>query len=48
MVYKTNPPNLVLFFMVVVHIEKEIPFYKSNKKHKFLIDSTWNKKYLSN
>ena len=47
MEYKTSPQNLVLFFIVVVHIEKEIPFYKSNKNHKFLnTDSTWNKKHF--
>ena len=47
MEYKTSPQNLVLFSIVVVHIEKEIPFYKSNKNHKFLTtDSTWNKKHF--
>lgn len=43
--YKANSQNWVLFFILVTHIEKVIPFYKSNKKHKFLnIDSTWDKK----
>lgn len=40
--YKTSPQNQKCHsFYKVVHIEKEIPFYKSNKTTILNTDSTW-------
>lgn len=47
MEYKTNPQNLVLFFILVVHIVKEIPFYKNNKKNSWVMTQLGVKKKLS-